>query len=76
MDIVNSTDETDKNWHKLKTYRRLLRELRLLAEDRGTSETKIKKNDNGDCDRRVKHTYDIAEYDKTVFDKLNVVKYN
>ena len=66
VDIVNSTEETDGDWHKLKTYRRLLRALGLLAEDRGTSGTKHKRNEDGDCDRRVKHKSDFAEYDKTV----------
>ena len=66
VDIVNSTEETDKDWHKLKNYRRLLRALGLLAEDRSTGTTKRKRDENGECDGRVKHKSDFAEYDKTV----------
>ena len=60
VDIVNFTEGTDGDWLILTTYRRLLRALELLAEDRGTSGTKHKRNDDGECDRRVKHKLDFA----------------
>ena len=66
VDIVNSTEDTVDDWHKLKTYKRLLRELGLLTEDRDTRKTKRKGNEDGEWDRRVKHKSDFTEYDKTV----------
>ena len=68
--IVNSTEETDGDWHRLKTFRRLLRALGLLAEDCGTSTTKRKRSEDCKCDSRVKHKSDFAEYDKTVVKKI------
>ena len=39
VDIVNSTEETDQDRQRLKTYRRILRALGLMAEDYGSSVT-------------------------------------
>ena len=66
LNTVNFTERNDGDWHKLKTYRSLLRALGLLVEDCGTAMTKRKKNEDGKCDRRVKHKSNFAEYDKTV----------
>ena len=40
--IINSTEETDGDWHRLKTYRRLLRAL-LMVKDYGTRVMKRKR---------------------------------
>ena len=67
MNIVNFMEESDGDWHRLKTYKRLLRALGLMAEDCGTSATKRRSEEDGDHRRRVRHKSNFSEYDKVVY---------
>ena len=66
VDIVNSTEDTDGDWTKLQDYRRLLKALGILPEDRRSPAKRPRTTDGGDSRRRVKHKSDFNEYDKTV----------
>ena len=66
VDIVNSTEDTDGDWTKLQDYRRLLRALGILPEERGPPAKRPRTTAGGENRRRVKHKPDFNEYDKTV----------
>ena len=70
VDIVNCTEETNGDWDKLKTYRRLLLALGLLGEDCSTKSAKRKRKEENGCGRQVKSISNFTEHDKNVVIKF------
>ena len=66
VDRVNSTEDTDDDWTKHQDYRRLLKALGILPEDRRSSAKRPRTTAGGESRRRVKHKSDLNEYDRTI----------
>ena len=64
--LTNSTEETDGDRHKLKTYRMLLRTLGRMAKACGTCVKKRKREEDGESDRCGKLKSDLNDYDNYV----------